>query len=81
MQEVRTKEVNGYMHADVPVTSDQWLLILQDSNTPKSYIDTLLMFYYEQGHEASCKQVEEDYGVLSSYHSAFRNVCPEAFRL
>ncbi len=66
MQEVRTKEVNGYMHADVPVTSDQWLSILQDSNTPKNYIDTLLLFYYEQGHEASCKQVGEDYGVLSS---------------
>lgn len=66
MQEVETKEVNGYMHADVPLTSSQWLSILQDPNTPKSYIDTLLKFYYEPEHEASCKQVGDDYGILSS---------------
>lgn len=65
MQEVETKEVNGYMHADVPLTSTQWLSILQDPNTPKSYIDTLFKFYYEPGHEASCKQVGDDYGVLN----------------
>ena len=53
------------MHADVPLTADQWLSLLQDSNTPKSYIETLLKFYYEPGHEASCKQVSDDYGVLS----------------
>lgn len=65
MQKVETKEVNGYMHVDVPLTSSQWLSILQDTNTPKSYIDTLLKFYYEPEHEASCKKVGDDYGVLS----------------
>ena len=65
MQRIETKEINGYMHADVPLTADQWLLLLQNSNTPKSYIETLLKFYYEPGHEASCKQVSDDYGVLS----------------
>lgn len=65
MQRIETKEINGYMHADVPLTADQWLSLLQDSNTPKSYIETLLKFYYEPGHEASCKQVSDDYGVLS----------------
>lgn len=66
MKEIETKEINGYMHANIPLTSAQWLSLLQNPDTPKSYIDTLLKFYYEPRHEASCKQVSDKYGIQSS---------------
>lgn len=57
MQNVETKEVNGYMHADIPLSVKGWLALLLDADTPKNYIDTLLKFYYEPGHETSWLRV------------------------
>lgn len=70
MQNVETKEVNGYMHADIPLSVKDWLALLLDADTPKNYIDTLLKFYYEPEHEASCKKVSDDYGILSGTANA-----------
>ena len=38
---------NGYYHVDTPLTKDDWLSVLCDESTPKTYIDALLKFYYE----------------------------------
>lgn len=63
MIEVKTTEKDGYTHADLPLTEEDWLSILTDKNTPREYIDTLLKFYYEPKHEASCTKVGIDYGI------------------
>lgn len=66
MIEIKTTEKNGYMHADIPLTEEEWFSILTDKNTPKEYIDTLLKFYYEPKHEASCAKVGIDYGIKAA---------------
>ena len=66
MIEVKTTEKDGYTHADLPLTEEDWLSILTDKNTPREYIDTLLKFYYEPKHEASCTKVGIDYGIKAA---------------
>ena len=52
---------NGYYHVDTPLTKDDWLSVLCDESTPKTYIDALLKFYYEPNHESTCSNLGQMY--------------------
>lgn len=70
MNKIQDKTVNGYSHIDSPITVEDWKAILKDEATPKNFISTLLCFYREKGHEATCASLSQKY---SRSANAFSN--------
>ena len=70
MNKIQEKTVNGYSHIDSPITVEDWKAILKDEATPKNFISTLLCFYREKGHEATCSSLSQKY---SRSANAFSN--------
>lgn len=64
IQEYTTAE--GYLHVDTPLSKKDWLNVLINPETPLRYIETLLLFYYEKEHKATCAQLSNKYGRHSS---------------
>lgn len=56
----------GIYHVEAPLDKQDWLDVLHDKSISQKYINTLLLFYYEKGHEATCAQLSEKYDRHSS---------------
>lgn len=55
----------GKCVCDLPISKEDWLKVLNDSQCKKEYIDTLLLFLREPGHCSTCKDIGEKYGLNS----------------
>jgi len=64
IQEYTTAE--GFLHVDTPLSKRDWFNVLTNQETPLRYIETLLLFYYEKEHKATCSLLSEKYGRHSS---------------
>ncbi len=55
---------NGQYHCDIDISVAEWKEILQNREvTTLNYLDTLLKFYAEPEHKATCKTIGEKYNV------------------
>lgn len=67
MNVIKETETNGHFHVDSPVTQADWLKVLLDKETPATYIDALIKFYYEPGHESTCGNLGKIYSPSYSW--------------
>lgn len=70
MRTIKEAEVNGYIHVDTPVTQADWLNVLLDKETEENFVDALLKFYYEPGHQSTCGNLGKSYTASSSWFNA-----------
>lgn len=70
MEEIKlSKDAKGWYSCDVPITKDDWAVMLADKSVAsESAMTALLSFYYMPGHGTSCSKVAEEYGRKPSYY-------------
>lgn len=67
---IRANEINGWIHADIPLTTADWLQVLQNEDTPEDYVYAVLKFYYEPEHKSTCANLGSKYLESAKWFNA-----------
>lgn len=62
MQIIQVQQTGDVYSCDIGISKEEWLKILQDSETSDNFKDALLRFYYMPGHKGSCTAVSNTIG-------------------
>lgn len=62
MQIIQVQQTGDVYSCDIGISKEEWLKILQDSETLDNFKDALLRFYYMPGHRGSCTAVSNTIG-------------------
>lgn len=57
MKTINVIENNGIYSCDIDISKEEWLMIMKDDDTPQSYKEAVLSFFYYPTHRASCTAV------------------------
>lgn len=68
--EIRANEINGWIRADIPLTTADWLQVLQNEDTPEDYVYAVLKFYYEPEHKSTCANLGSKYLESAKWFNA-----------
>lgn len=62
MQTIQLQQNGDVYSCNIDISKEEWLEILKDENTPQSYKETMLQFYYYPAHRGSCTAVSNTMG-------------------
>ena len=62
METIQVQQNGDVFSCDIGISKEEWLEILKDENTPQTYKETVLRFFYYPAHRGSCTAVSNEMG-------------------